>query len=479
MSSLPPFVGLQTEPEILLIEDPETAMQFLQAEGGVNTLCVSTHGGGYAGNQEIDTSDWVDHGLERRFPETDLPGPSSYIPHRPQYYAGTFLGQEREPDVHRWHDRDILAECIAAGQKLGMRVYARHLEGFHAPKSRQMKNLIKVASIDVYGRRAAAPCWNHPDYRNWWLSMTEEWCKEYAIDGILLGPERDAPLASLLYGGGMPVCFCPFCRAAAREQGIDPAKARHGMQLLYERITETHRNDRAPRDGMLVSLVRLFLKHPEILLWHRLMDESKWTLHAEIYGAAKLLRPEAEVGWMVPVYPLMHDIFSRALSYDYESMTPWSDFLKLNVYFDVNAARLHDWVKRARTYLYRDLTNEQVYGLLLSLFGHDQEREPDFGAAATEPFSPNWIRHELTRCLQAVQGKSKVYSGLGVNVPHARIESTPYEKQYEATSVSWESGADGLLLSREFQFMRRETLNAVRDATRAFQSAGPRNDAGH
>jgi len=462
-----PFVGLQTEPEVLLVEGTEAVCDFIKEEGGVNALCISTHGGGYSGNKKFDASEWVDHGLERTLPPEGLAGPSSYIHVHEEYYEGTLLGQHRTQGTHRWTDRDILQECIDACRPRGMQVYARHLEGFHPGKLRQMANLAKVTQIDIYGRRTSAPCWNHPEYRNWWLSMTEEWCKEYDIDGLLLGPERDAPLAATLYSGALPTCFCNFCRDEAKARGIDMERARTGMRLLYELIEDCHRNDRAPRDGMLVSVVRLMLKHPEIIGWHNLMDRSKWSLHSEIYGLAKTISPDLEVGWMVPVYPLMHDIFSRALSYDYEEMTPWSDFLKLNLYFDVNAARLHDWIKRARTYLYRDLSNEQVYDFLLTIFGFDREQEPSYEQAATSPFSPHYVRNEISRCKEAVDGKSKVYSGLGVDVPHARIETMPYDKQFQATKASWDAGADGLLLSREFQFMRRETLNAVRDATRA------------
>jgi len=470
--SMKPFIGIQMAAESVLLEGAANTLDLMQQEAGANTILVGSHGGGYGGNNDDMTKGWADHGV----PLQPLPpgtGPSSYIPVRDHYYAGTILKQARESGTHRFADRDVLHETLEAARSRQMQVYARHLEGFHPAKALQMTNFSKVSQIDCYGRRVSAPCWNHPDYRNWWLSMTEEWCKEYALDGLILGPERDAPLAPLLYGVGIPTCFCEHCREHAVRRGYPLEDAREGYRQLYELLTRTARTGQMPSDGMFITILRLMFKYPGIVVWEKFMNDSKWSLHAEIYGAVKALRPQMQVGWMVPVYPLMHDIFSRAISYDYEVMAPWSDFLKLNVYQDVNAARLHVWLDRATQFFYRDLSPRQLHQFLYSIFGYDTNTEPDYEASKKTPFSPGYVKREITRCQEALgDAPTQVYAGIGVDIPHQNTEPTRYDDQFKATYAAFEAGADGLLLSREWEFMTLPTLNATRDAIAAAKKDG-------
>jgi len=467
-SSSEPFIGIQMAAESVLLEGAGNLLDQMREHAGANTILIGTHGGGYGGNDTIARQNWADHGT----PPAPLPegkGPSSYIDYHPEYYKGTFLGQERRPGEHRFADRDVLRETLEAARPRGMQVYARHLEGFHPSKAMQMRNFAKVAQVDCYGRREAAPCWNHPDYRAWWLSMSEEWCKEYEIDGLILGPERDAPLAPLLYGVGTPTCFCEHCREIGQRRGYDLEDAKAGYRQLYELMQAK----RTPTDGMLISVLRIFFKHPAVVAWQKFMNNAKWSLHAEIYGTIKALRPHMQVGWMVPVYPLMTDIFSRALCYDYAEMAPWSDFLKLNTYQDVNAARLHVWIQRATQFLYRDLEPSQLQQFLYAIFGYDRESEPDYATSRDAPFSPAYVKREVTRCKEAVVNHpTKVYAGIGVDIPHENTKPTTYEDQYAATYAAFEAGADGLLLSREWEFMTFPTLQASRDATLAARKAG-------
>jgi len=79
------------------------------------------------------------------------------------------------------------------------------------------------------------------------------------------------------------------------------------------------------------------------------------------------------------------------------------------------------------------------------------------------------VKEEIGRCVAAVQGRSKVYAGVGVDVPHPRIQPVTREQQYQATQAALAAGADGLLLSREYHLMSRATLNATRDAVRDFR----------
>jgi hypothetical protein len=445
----------------VLVESAPHVCDYLAEHGGVNALLVSTHGANY--DNTLDWDQWADHDRPRVAPPA-RPQPSAFIPYRPQYYQDTPLGQARDPAVHLWTDRDVLQETIDAAHDRGMLAYARHLEVYHSVKAKLMPEIASVGSVTSEGERTTEPCWHHPHYRNWWLGMTREWVSEYDLDGIILGPERDAPLSPLLYQGKPAVCFCQHCRRVAAERGVDADEAAAGMNELLALVRDFQAG-RRPRDGMLVCALRILLHKPAAFAWETLQNDAKWSLHGEMYRLAKAAKPDLDFGYMVPVYPVKHDVFSRALAYDYAKLGEISDFLKINVYQDVNAARLRDFVDRPPP-LYGDLDPRQTFDLMASLFGWRDDPTADYDRAWDQAFDETFIKHEVSRCLAGVAGKAKCYAGIGVDIPHPRIGPVAREDQMRHVKAAWEAGADGLLLSREFQFMRKSTLQACRDATR-------------
>jgi hypothetical protein len=340
-----------------------------------------------------------------------------------------------------------------------MKVYARHLEGFHHWTPRMHPNIIKVCQVDAAGRRTEKPCWNHPEYRVYWLSYVEDVVRNYAVDGLYLGSERDAPLGAMLHDGDVPVCFCEHCRAQGRAEGVDPERARQGMDALHRLMRQPGR----PRDGTFVSMLRLWITCPEILGWQRLQHQAKASLFAELYGAAKVLRSDLEVGWHFPYYPLMHDLFARAC-WDYAEMADTCDFLKLSVYFDAAAGRFHRNLDKLGRYLWRDLTRQQIHDLTYAFMGFDPDLEPGLEQTRQGHMSADYVRREVARCVEAFAGRSKVYAGLGIDVPHPAGTVIDPQRIHEAVRAAFEAGADGLLLSREYHFMRRESLGAVKHA---------------
>ncbi len=77
---------------------------------------------------------------------------------------------------------------------------------------------------------------------------------------------------------------------------------------------------------------------------------------------------------------------------------------------------------------------------------------------------------EVSRCVRATGGRVPVYAGVGFDVPTDGnpMRSDP-ERVYRATYRAFEAGAKGLIVSREYDEMRLENLEAVgravRDAT--------------
>ena len=71
-----------------------------------------------------------------------------------------------------------------------MKLYGRILEGLAAELPGLIPNWPKILTADVFSRPSRLPCFNNPDYINWWLSTVEDLFKSYALDGFKYGSER-------------------------------------------------------------------------------------------------------------------------------------------------------------------------------------------------------------------------------------------------------------------------------------------------
>lgn len=456
------FVGTQCMPQTPFDEGVDHMLDFMRQEGGINTLCISTHvyhGGGLRPGAD---GNLADHGTAPVY-TASKPLTKVFVPHDNRYFGGTSLRMHQASgEVEDLGGVDVLTEVIDAAHKRSMRVYARHLEGFHDWLAQQQPNFIKVSQIDAWGRRTEKPCWNHPEYRLFWHGYVEDIIKRYAVDGLYLGAERDGPLGPVLNGGDVPVCFCEHCHSKAKLRDIPFESARLGFRELHALSNRTNR----PADGMLVNIMRLWMRYPGIMAWEQLQNESKWSLFAELYGTAKVLRPSLEVGWHLPMYGLVYDIFSRA-AWDYTELARSCDFIKPSIYFDVNLARFNKNIPGLRNHLWRDLRSETLYSFVLDLLGLDAAGEARYEDSESAPFSSAYVGSETRRAVQGCAGAAKVYAGIGVDIPHPKIKPDP-QRYYHAAKAALEAGAQGLLLSREYHFMRKDSLNAVKQAVNEF-----------
>lgn len=455
-----PFIGVQVAPNSVFDEGPDHMLDFMQKEGGINTVCVSTHTL-QGGSERPAAAAQADHGVPR-VSDGQKPLTQVWLPFERRFYQGTSLGMPPgDRNAEELAGSDVLDAVIVPAHARGMKVYARHLEAFHEAVYQRFPAFAKVRQIDAYGQPSPAPCWNHPEYRAFWRGYVRHVTNRYEVDGLLLGAERDASLEPMLHHGEAPRCFCTHCRAGARKRGVDAERAREGLARIHA-LVKANEN---PLDGLLTSILRVMLRHPEVLAWETFQNDSKWSLYAELRALAKRTNPRLEVGWHLPMYPLNHDLFTRA-SWDYAELAKTCDFLKPSVYYDVNAARLHGTVGElgSRGYL-REFGKHEIYDFFLTALGLDRAKEPTYERSRTEPFSADYVLRETRRCVQGVAGAAKVYAGIAVDIPHQRIVHQP-KWCYEAARAAFSGGADGLLLSREYHFMRKESLNEVRRALR-------------
>ncbi|MBC7235859.1 MAG: hypothetical protein H5T69_08455, partial [Chloroflexi bacterium] len=435
-----------------------------------------------------------DHGVPPKDPSARDLTMVWFTPHEP-YYQGTILRHDLVPD-REYAGRDVFAELAEPTRRRGMKLYARILEGFSRELPARLPNWSKILSIDVYGRPTHLPCWNHPDYRLWWLSTVEDLFKSYPLDGFKWGSERSGPLTNVLHGayhgGDVPNCFCEHCRAKGRALGIDPERAREGFRQLYELVRAVEHSELpepsrsadagearihahphpALTDGLLVALLRLFLRYPEILAWENLWHESREELAKAMYGTIKQIKPEAQVGWHLYHNGVNWFLWQRA-EFDMARMVPYSDWLKPVVYHDIAGPRLRRDIAHLHSRILRELSEKQILHFLYAALGWDPALEPDLDELMERGLSPDFVYRETRRAVQAVEGQIPIYPGLGFDIPwDGNYFPSEPETVYQATLKAFEAGASGLIVSREYDEMRLDNLRAVGRAVRDAEAAG-------
>jgi len=462
-----PLVGIQVSPFNFFDEGLERCLDILQETAGVNALfCYSqTYHMGYSRPPEV----LADHGFGiKDIRRRNMP--RIWVRTHDEFYKNTILGHQLPGSNMEYADRDFFSEITEPARKRGIKVYARILEA-----SANRKDLIpdygRVLTVDVEGRPGRGPCWNHPDYRAWVVGTVRDLVSNYPLDGLQYGAERTGPLSYLIDRGLIPTCFCEHCNARNAAKGIDPARAKEGYAKLYQFIQRVEGGDR-PLDGVMAGVYRLFQQYPEVLAWNYQWFQADNEIHQEIFDAAKAIRPNLEVGRHVDHQRSSWDIWYRA-AVSYADMTASADFIKPILYHDIFGPRLRQWVvETMQQRAYNDLSPELTLALFYAQFGHDAVAMPSLQELDERGLGPAYVRRETERCVQGVDGKAKVYPGIGIDVPWHLPEGgmkavpSPLESTREAVRQAFAAGADGILISREYDEMRLESLRAIGEAIR-------------
>ncbi len=82
----------------------------------------------------------------------------------------------------------------------------------------------------------------------------------------------------------------------------------------------------------------------------------------------------------------------------------------------------------------------------------------------TKGFSPDYVYRETKRSVASAAGKTKIYTGIGFDVPGSPPDDPG--RIHEAVLKSFEAGASGIVVSREYEEMRVPNLQAVGRAIR-------------
>lgn len=452
---------MQVGPHTVLDEGINRALDLMQESAAVNAIFVYSH----MYHDPISKPPRVlasDHGVPIR-DQRSRKLPSIYVKHNEAPFKTTFLRHQVVDRTYEYADRDLFRELVGACRQRNIKLYARQLEDGGHTALDGISGLSRVVTRDVYGRPTTIPCWNHPDYRAFWIATAEDLVRSYELDGFQWGSERHGPLMNVLLLGRAPFCFCEHCLARSRDRGIDCARARAGFEALHRYVT----GKPASPAGVFGGVLRILLQYPEILAWEYQYRLSREEMEQAIYGAIKGVNRELPVGWHISHQQSSYDVVYRA-EVTYAEMAPYSDFIKMIVYHDILGPRIRWWyLDRLRKTIFNEVSLRASYSLYLSLFGFDPKAEPALDKLETEGFSPDYVYRETKRSVASTRGLTKIYPGIGFDVPwNSNNMPADPEEIYRSVIKAFEAGADGIVISREYEEMRVPNLKAVGRAMR-------------
>jgi hypothetical protein len=460
------FNGIQMGPHTMLDEGIERTLDLLAETAGTNAVMPYSHA--YNAGLVKPLRDRADHGVPlldntgRRFSLV-------WVRTHEQYYKDTTLRHPPlDPDDEHAR-RDLFAEIAEPARKHGMKVYARILES--PAMARVVANYAKVVTRDVDGRPTNVACWNHPEYVAFWSATVEDLFRTYDLDGLQWGAERMGPLMNVIspWNNDLPACFCEHCAARASSAGVDPSRARDGYRALYEYVQGQMAGAPHPAEGMFGGFLRLLIRYPEILGWEYQYRQGREAICKAMYRAAKAAKPSAEIGWHVDHQPSSWDLVYRA-EMSYEEMAPHSDFIKIIAYHNVLSPRILNWyLPRFQKTILGEIPLQTSLELYYELFGYDKNVEPALSELGRRGFTPDYVFRETKRSVASANGKTKIYTGIGFDVPGSPRDDA--ETVYQATLRAFAGGAHGIVVSREYEEMKLEHLRAV---GRAFRQAASR-----
>ena len=463
-----PMIGFQAEVPYLLSYGIGRFLDDVQNRASVNTVFL--HGNPY------DAS-WA--GLDKA---KDALG--NFATAHPEYYRDILM----RPQPLAPGDFNLpkaMGRITAETKKRGMKIFSWVVEDNRPrPKIRRMDELYEV---DLHGRRTMAhpggPCLNNPYFRNLIAGSVEDYLRTYEVDGLQRGSERQGPLSNALgawhHGAksdpGRTSCFCDYCAAKAKKQGIDFDRVKAGF-LALEPYVRNGRAGRRPPDGYYVEFWRLLLRHPELLAWQTFWSDSMCEMQREFYARAKSIRPDVQVGFHLWQNISFNPIY-RA-EQDYPPYTAYADFLKPVVYDNPAGERMTSFVDSMTQNVFGDLSRQQMLDFEYRVMDFKEKPYDEIvGGSADyqaqlrqldvnetprgrfERFSGDYVFRETKRAVDGVAGSAtRIWPGLGIDVQEKN--STP-ESVRDAVHAVFRGGGTGLVVSTSHAAMRPENLSAV------------------
>lgn len=455
------MIGIQLGAVSLLDEGTDKVLEECRRDAFVNTLFIATftYGRGIAGRQ-IPGQPLPDHGKQQYDTDTFVGG--CYTKYDSKYFQNTTFKQFRAPELG---DYDVLEDLIPKAKKHGMQTIA----WFEDVIAKNLPGIEPLQDINLQGERISTMNFNSPAHQAWILGLVENWTRNYDLDGLMWGSERQGPFSNALGASHShpqlsSVCdFSDHTIAKARAQGINPDRARQGFAEL-EKYVDTCRKGTRPTDGHYVQLWRLMLRYPELLAWEALWTQSLRETQKAIYDKVKSIKPNMGVGWHIWHNNSFNPIY-RA-EQDYAEMAPYSDFLKVVIYQNCAGERMVDYIDSVGATYFGDVPKQELLDFHYRVL--DYGPEANMQQLNQTGFSAEYVLRETKRARADLSGaKTKLWPGIDIDIPTAAGHSkcTPGGTK-AVVKAAFQGGADGVILSRKYSEMKLANLRGAGDAVR-------------
>ena len=443
-------------------EGIEALLDNLQEKGNVNTAFAFTFN-----SEATDQSGKIplpDHGTYG-IANPEIGG--AFYDYDSKYFADTKL-----KEFHAASRFNVISEVAPKMKARGMDFFAFDYNNTNANMMRLIPGLTETAEIDVYGKRTDGACWNHPDYRGLLTGRIKSYLSGYPdlVAGIIFGCERMGPLDNLIGGGWATTgicCFCPYCRAKARDREISVERAQQGF-IELDRLFQKAGNAQRPADGYFVSFWRILMENPEVLAWHRMWHDSYYEVRAELYRTAKAITPQKPFGFHMVQNITFSPFYSAADNY--ATIKNYADFIKIATYNNAGGGRMKGFIERLSQTVFADATPDELTPLYYKMMGYD---EAPFGELAATGLSVDYIARETKRAIADTGHSIQIYPSVDINVPvqPGWRQTTPDGVRAEVRAA-FAAGADGVVLAREYTEMWLANLKAAGDASREIFAKG-------
>jgi hypothetical protein len=409
---------------------------------------------------------WPDHGVSEPI---DVQG-GSYLKHRPEFYANTFIDNFRAPD-EGMKDKDILEMVIPGARKRKMKVIPELMEplfkyaGHGSAASVPIVNLPQCLEVDHLGRISSEPCLEHPAYRNWWHSLIEDHCRNYDIDGIMWCNERRSPLDRLI-SGMEPTCYCQYCVRSLETDGIDVERTRVACTKLYDFFQQARSGEEFV-DGPFIEFLRILLENPEILLFERHWIKRNKDLDRELYGITKWCNPNLEFG--LNVWNRNHFNPIRKAEWPWAEMVDYADWVKPITYQHQSGQIYMKEMTDFHKSILRDFTPQELTPMMYKILGLEETGWDELVARGMG--AKSYVGGQCRSTVKALKGKLPVYMGVGVDAPRVTEEQakcTP-DIVHQSVLATYEAGGAGVIFSPNYASMNLSNLDG---AARALEELG-------
>ncbi len=445
------FVGIQIGAISFIDEGVEQVLDILQEKAGVNALFISALSWS-RGNAGRALYGFPDHGVAEA---DDLKG-GAFWKTNPDYYEATF---HKKFDAHDplYKGFDTFADVLPAAKKRGMKVYPYYCEtSASSIRSIWQPGFAHFLDRDHWGKMATRPSLLNPHYRTWWRSVIDDWFSNHELSGMLWGIERQSPLMDI-FRADSSTGFDEYFKAEGRARGIDFQRATEGYQKIDTFLQGVRKGDR-PRDGVFVTLLRLLLHHPEVLMWEKMWLDAHRDMYHEISGQIRFYNPKHEVGLGIWQIINTYNPYLKA-QYDQNEYAPYADWFKPVLYHTPAGLRFAQFADAWHKGVLADATPDGAYQALATVLGLNDYIAPRKDAP-TSGFKAEYVK-AWTENLIADTGK-KVYSGIGVGVGDGGDSKAITPEEVSAgVHAAFDGGASGVLISRNYSEATLSGLEAV------------------